>query len=506
MMESRGAATERNTRQERRTTVAAVADQLEDEIRTGAWSPGDRIPSIRILAERYRVSNVTMSRAVRQLSDRGVLRSESRRGTYVAERPHATITSDGIGFEVQRSFLRRYPHPRSLSVSVKSPSVMDTINLASGTMASNAVPPSAIKLAIREVATQHAERSFATIPSNGEPELRAWVSRHLEQFGFRALPDNVVITSGSQQGRKLVTEALIEPGDVVLIEQPAYPFALSTFEAAGARCIGVPVDSERGIRLDILEHLVDHHRPKALYTVSTGQIPTGLTMTLEQRRHLVDLATRRGFLILESDAGNELYYDGYAPNAIKALDPGGLVVYLKSFSRVVAAGLRVGAVVVEGPLRDAIIDRKVTNDLVTSTISQEVFLAYVSRRDFQHNIDATREHYLVRRDAALQALAATMPDGVTWTIPTAGLHTWLTLPDHVSSREIAERALDHGVVVAHSEIFMPGHNPDNGIRVTFSDTDPLRIAMGIERLSGAIASSLGSPGRHDAHEYMVKVL
>lgn len=489
-----------------RLTSDLIARQIEDQIRNGVWSPGDRLPSIRTLAGRFGVSVVTMAKVVRQLSDNGVLRSEPRKGVYVADALQPAVSRPDIGIEIQRSFLRRYTRPRSLSIALKPSAEIDTINLASGTMAPDAILGSAIQAAIREIASRYTERSFSTISTSGERQLREWVACHLARFGIESSPEEIVITSGSQQGRKLVADTMIEAGDTILVEQPTYPVALSTFEAAGARCVGVPVDPRDGVRLDVLEHLVDHYRPKFFYTVPTGQIPTGLTMSMAQRQRLIELAARKGFLIIESDPGNEMYYEGQAPSAIKSLDPGGLVIYLKSFSRVVAAGLRVGAAVVNGPLKDAIIDRKVTDDMVTSTLSQEVFLAYVSRPDFQGNLDAGRDHYLIRRNATMRALEATMPEGVTWTVPTSGLHTWLTLPLGLSSRLVAERAIDQGVVVAHSEIFMPNDNPDNGLRITFSDSDPDRIMIGVRRLAGVITSSLESLSDGDSRDYLVKVL
>lgn len=488
-----------------RSTRHVVADHLMKAVEEGVWAPGDRLPSVRALASTYRVSVLTMTRSIQQLVARGVLRSEPRKGVYVCDAVPTVLVAGSVGTELQRSFIRRQPRARSLSVAVKTDSFGNTINLASGTMAPDAVPSRAISSAIRRTASSYVERSFSTTPLNGELELRNWITDHLMQFGIRSSPDNVVIVNGSQQGRKLLTESLINPGDTVLIEQPTYPFALSTFEAAGAKCIGVPVEHEVGLRIDMLEQLARRHHPKLFYTVSTGQIPTGLTLTMGQRRQVVDIASDMGFLIVEADAGNELSYDGPAPHAIKSLDPGGLVVYLKSFSRIVAAGLRVGCVIVEGPLRDAVIERKRTDDLFTSPLSQEVFRSYVTSRRFHSDLAKARDHYLTRRNAALAALAAEMPEGVSWTRPTAGLHIWLTLPAGISSRIVAHRAIGRGVVVAHGEIFMPNDNPDNGLRITFSDTSPDEIAEGVRRLARVISEAIDDSAQFPT-EYVVEVL
>lgn len=486
------------------STVESVIQQLALRIEERVWREGERLPSVRALAQAFEVSPVTMAKAVKQLCALGILRSEPRKGVYVAIRT-SPLPSD-VGYEVQRTFIRQFVNNRMRTISIMPLDTTETINLASGTMAPDAVPNTAIQTAIRDTASVYEEKAISSIPIEGDERLREWVCSHLTRFGVQARSDEVIITNGSQQGRKVLADTLIDPGDTILIEQPTYHGALSVFEAAGARCIGVPIDLTSGPRLDVLEMLAEHYRPKFFYTIPTGQIPTGLTISAESRRRIIELAIRKRFLIVESDPGNEIFYDGNPPSAIKSQDPGGVVVYLKSFSRIVAAGLRIGAVIVSDPLREAMINRKVVDDAFTSTLTQHVFNTYVTQPDFEQNILAARAHYKIRRDATMNALQKFMPDGVTWTIPTSGMHTWLTLPHGLSSRLIAEHALNKGVAVAHSEIFMPNNYPDQGIRITFSDNDPERIELGIQRLANTISSWLDSKDTRMLNEYVLKVL
>jgi 2-aminoadipate transaminase len=318
----------------------------------------------------------------------------------------------------------------------------------------------------------------------GYRPLREMIAERMAARGATVDPADVLITNGAQQGIDLAARVFIDPGDIVLTEEPTFMDALRVFRSHEAEPIGVPVDEE-GLQVDALTTLLERlpRRPKFLYTIPTYQNPMGVSMSTERRRALVDLARERGLLIVEDDPYGDLSYDGDPPPTLKSLDPE--VIFLGTFSKVLAPGLRVGWVASSPRLRDAFFNVKEGTDIHNERIMTRT--VYHSALGFlDEHIAETREIYRSRRDAMLAGLEREMPAGVHWTTPHGGFFIWVTLPDRFETDAMLPDATDRGVIYLPSSWFYPDRSWTRSMRLNFSAQPEERITEAMRRLAETI--------------------
>jgi 2-aminoadipate transaminase len=318
----------------------------------------------------------------------------------------------------------------------------------------------------------------------GYRPLRELIVERMAARGAIVDPADVLITNGAQQGIDLAARIFIDPGDFVLTEEPTFMDALRVFRSHEAEPVGVPVDEE-GLQVDALATLLDRlpKRPKFLYTMPTYQNPMGVSMSAARRRALVDLARERGIAIVEDDPYGELSYDGDSLPTLKSLDPD--VIFLGTFSKVLAPGLRVGWVASSPRLREAFFNVKEGTDIHNERIMTRT--VYHSARDFlDEHIAMTREIYRLRRDAMLAGLEREMPTGVRWTTPHGGFFLWVTLPEQYETDAMLPDATDRGVIYLPSSWFYPDRSWTRSLRLNFSAQPEERILEAMRRLAEAI--------------------
>ena len=318
----------------------------------------------------------------------------------------------------------------------------------------------------------------------GYRPLRELIVERMAARGAIVDPADVLITNGAQQGIDLAARIFIDPGDFVLTEEPTFMDALRVFRSHEAEPVGVPVDEE-GLRVDALATLLDRlpKRPKFLYTMPTYQNPMGVSMSAARRRALVDLARERGIAIVEDDPYGELSYDGDSLPTLKSLDPD--VIFLGTFSKVLAPGLRVGWVASSPRLREAFFNVKEGTDIHNERIMTRT--VYHSARDFlDEHIATTREIYRPRRDAMLAGLEREMPAGVRWTTPHGGFFLWVTLPEQYETDAMLPDATDRGVIYLPSSWFYPDRSWTRSLRLNFSAQPVERIREAMRRLAETI--------------------
>jgi 2-aminoadipate transaminase len=333
-------------------------------------------------------------------------------------------------------------------------------------------------------------------PIAGAGPLLALLIAKLAGEGIHVTPDNLLVTAGGSQGIDIVTRLVIDPGDAILVEAPTFIGALQTFRNAEARIFEVPLD-DHGLAVDALERKLgalaaEGIRPKLLYTIPTFQNPAGVTLTAERRPRLVELAKRHGFLILEDDAYSELRFDGDPLPSLYSLDPEGHVVKVRTFSKILAAGLRLGYVVAPASLHPQLLQLKV--DVGTSPFGSHVAAAYASdgntltgRLD-AHVLDL-RAVYRERRDAMLEALGEFAPDGVTWTRPQGGFFTWVTLPEGLDAVDLLSAARVAGVDYIPGPSYFAAGGGRRNVRLAFSFLPPADLVEGVRRLMGVVAAT-----------------
>lgn len=473
-----------------------VANALRTRIERGEWAAGARIPSVRALARELDVSPLTVTRAIHHLSSTGQVETIRGKGTYIAQ-GNGRPVSMPADLSWQNAILRQPISTRASQIVMPLIRSMDfagdLIVLASGGESTDVLPASSLESAWRGLLKDVRSEMLAGWAAEGEIQTRQWMASYVRGAGIETSPENIIVTNGGQQALSLVAQTLLEAEDTVLVERPMYSFALSIFDSMGVRCIDVAVNAD-GSWVNAAEDLIERFRPKLVLTVPTGQVPTGTTMPVQRRIQLYEAARRHGIVILEDDHASEMFYEGSPPPAIKHFDRHGHVIYAKSFSKITLPALRIGAIIAEGPILQALQSAKLVSDRYTSTIIQSAFLAYVSSPAFERDLRRKRSIYKVRRDAMLDALSETMPPGTEWTVPSAGFYAWLTMPEEVSAQEVALRAAANGVLVARGGPFHAQADPDRGVRLTFSSNEPETIRTGIARLAEAInaASRAGS--------------
>lgn len=338
-------------------------------------------------------------------------------------------------------------------------------------------------------------------PTRGYAPLLEALVPVLAERHINVTPEELLITSGSQQGIDLIGRVLITPGDVVLVELPAYTGAISAFKNAQAQLVGVKQD-EDGIDLQDLDEVYLRQRRAGrrvnlLYLVPNFQNPAGLLLGLEKRRRLVEWAERRNVLIVEDDPYGSLYFEDVASEAdtraIRAMDPNGRVIYLSTFSKTLAPGFRVGWMVAPASLADRFETAKQTIDLMTGSLDQRVVYEAVRRGVVERLAPSLRALYRQKRTTMEQALRIELGEQLRWPAPKGGFFLWATLPPGIDDMTLLSRALEQKLVfVIGSAFYVDGSGHDK-IRLSFSAPDAARIQEGARRLAAALKSQLLPP-------------
>lgn len=363
----------------------------------------------------------------------------------------------------------------------------EVISFAGGLPAPELFDVAGIRAAYDRVLAENPRQALQYSTSEGDPELRTAIAARLTARELPTDPEDLLVTTGSQQALTLLTTALVEPGDVVLVEDPCYLAALQTFAFAGARVVPVPTD-DQGLVPAALEEIAAREKATLLYLVPTFQNPTGRTLPAERRAAVAEAAARHGFWIIEDDPYGELRYDGERVPWITA-DPTAAdrTVLLGSFSKVMAPGLRLGYLRAPAGLRRACVIAKQAADLHTSTIDQAAAARYLRDSDLDAHVAVMRAAYQERRDAMLDGLAAALPDGSRWNRPDGGMFIWVNLPDGHDATALLKTAVGHEVAYVPGAPFFCGEPDAGAMRLSFTTHSAEEIREGLRRLAKTFA-------------------
>jgi 2-aminoadipate transaminase len=369
------------------------------------------------------------------------------------------------------------------------------ISFAGGLPAPEVFPTERFREACDRVLATQATSALQYGPSEGYRPLRELIVAQMAKYGIVATVDNVLITSGSQQALDLIAKLLINRGDRILVESPTYLGALQAFDLMGAEYVTVPID-DQGLQTRLLEGAL-RSGPKFMYVLPNFQNPGGVTLPEDRRTELVWLADKYGIPIIEDDPYGQLRYEGEHIKPLVVLDRAnvlrddsyqlGNVIYLSTFSKVLAPGLRLGWIVAPPDVINRLVQLKQCADLHTSTFTQMV--AYEVAKDgfLDDHVKTIRQCYKERRDTMLSALDDYFPPEVTWTRPQGGLFLWVTLPTGVDSMRLFDEAVRHDVAFVPGQPFFADGDAGSHMRLNFSNAAPEMIREGIRRLSIAVA-------------------
>ena len=367
------------------------------------------------------------------------------------------------------------------------------ISLSAGSPAPELFPVELFRRACQEVVEGDALGALQYGITEGFLPLREWVVEHMQSKGVTVTPDEVLITTGSQQAMDLLVRVLIDKGDVAAVERPTFIATLQALDTCEAEFLSVPMD-DQGMIVDELEARLKGANPKLICAQPNFQNPSGVSMSLPRRMQLAHLAGQRGIPIVEDDPYSELIYEGEALPSIKSFDTEGLTLYLGSFSKILMPGLRVGWAA--GPL--ALLEKmgvvKQSSDLHTDGFAQRVVNAMVRSGELPGHIERLRTDYRARRDAMLAALTEYFPSEARWTHPRGGLFVWVELPEGVDCNDFMMAAVDKLVLFPAGAGFYRDGTGRNTVRLNFSNQPVDRIQEGVKRLGGVVKEALAARG------------
>jgi 2-aminoadipate transaminase len=368
----------------------------------------------------------------------------------------------------------------------------EVVSLAGGMPNLSALPMDAVADVVHDLVASHGTTSLQYGSGQGDPVLRDHITEVMSLEGIRASADDVVVTTGSQQALDLVTRIFVDPGDVVVAEAPSYVGALGVFRSYQADVVHVPMDSH-GLDPAALDETLTRlaaagRRVKLLYTVPNHHNPGGVTLSASRRPAVLEVARRHGVLVLEDNPYGLLGFDGEPLPALRSADDEG-VVYLGSFSKTFAPGLRVGWALAPAAVRDKLVLASEASILCPSAFAQAAVAGYLERADWRGQIKAFQEQYRERRDAMLAALDDMLPQA-TWTVPDGGFYVWLGLPAGLDAAAMLPRAVTERVAYVPGTAFYADGSGSGHLRLSYCFPTPERIREGVRRLATVVRSEL----------------
>ena len=410
-------------------------------------------------------------------------------GTPVAASPLHAAPRSGARLPALAHRMAGMP-PSAVREILKVAERPDILSFAGGLPAPELFPVDEIAAAHAEVLRLSGRSALQYSTTEGFGPLREWIAAHLRHRGIAARAEELLITSGSQQGIDLVARVFLDAGDVVLVESPTYLAAIQAFAAYQVRLVAVPSDDD-GMQVDRLAALIAAHRPKLIYLVPSFQNPKGTTLTPERRAALAELAAQHEIAILEDDPYGELSFTGARPRPVAAASHGN-VLYLGTFSKTLAPGLRIGWL-----WGDARIVRKATiakqaADLHTATLAQRATATLLASFDYGAHVGRIREVYRERCQTMLGALAEHMPAGCRWITPTGGMFVWLQLPDQLDADALLPAAIARRVAFVPGSAFFADEVRRDFVRLNFSNQPPASIVEGMRRFGEVIDAALAA--------------
>jgi 2-aminoadipate transaminase len=395
------------------------------------------------------------------------------------------------GLFAERTRVMRSSAMRDLMAVTARP---DVISLAGGLPDTSTFPPQTFAAQMTRIAQESAAEALQYGPTEG---FRETIDCIVEVMGAEGmLPDHedVIVTTGGQQAIDLICKALVDPGDAVICEAPTYPGAIPVFCSYQADTIQIECDGD-GMRIEELEATLERldaegRRPKLIYSVPSFQNPAGVTMSLERRRRLVELARARELLVVEDSPYGLLRFDGDPLPPLYQLDGGDFVIYIGTFSKILSPGIRLGWAVTPPPVMEKVVLGKQASDLCTSTLTQYFVREYFAEGRWREYVESVAGIYRQRRDVMIDALRRYFPPQAGWTEPDGGLFIWATLPPYIDTSDLLAKALRENVAFVPGQAAYVDGRGRNSMRLNFSGSGEEEIHEGVRRIGKVVAEQV----------------
>ena len=366
----------------------------------------------------------------------------------------------------------------------------EVISFAGGLPAPELFPIEEMKKVAVMVLEESGRQALQYSATEGYTPLREKILKRMEPIGISGKAENVLITSGSQQGLDFSGKIFINPGDVVICESPSYLGAINAFKAYSPKFVEVTTD-DNGMDMDELEKVLETtDNVKMIYVIPDFQNPSGRTWSVDRRKRLVELANRFDLPIVEDNPYGELIFEGERMPSIKSFDTEGRVIFLGTFSKTFCPGLRIGWVFAEQELLQKYILVKQGADLQSNSMAQRELDKFLELNDLNAHVDKIKDVYRRRRDVMLNTMKEHFPQGVKYTYPTGGLFTWVELPAHLNAREVFVKAIEVNVAFVPGGSFYPNGGNENTFRLNYSNMTEEKIQEGIVRLGKVLTEMI----------------
>jgi DNA-binding transcriptional MocR family regulator len=459
-----------------------LVDLFTEAIEAGKLEPGEKLPTTRALAADAGINHLTAARVYRRLAELGYVTASVGRGTFVRTLVPAASEEQGDDWQVWAMPDR----PATYSEQVQDDAFRlarepGIISLSTGWPSPQLYPTEELAQITADVFREEGGNALNYLTAEGLYPLREQIA---SKWRFATEPDEIIVTSGARQAIDLVCRALVEPGDVAVIESPTFTGMLTSLRATGARVIGVPYDRD-GLDLDALEHVLARHEVKLCALQTVSQNPTGRDLSPERRERLALLARERNFFVLEDGVYSDVRFEGEAPPPLRELAPGH-VIYCDSMSKTVGGGLRMGWIAARGPVFDRLAMLKLNTDFHSNTLSQYITARFLEQGGYERHIEASNPFYRERRDLLMEALERHLPGEYRAEVPAGGHHVWMQLLRPVEERALYREAVRAGVTFTPGGVVTAERGALTSLRLSFSLVDPPDLDEGVRRLARAI--------------------
>jgi GntR family transcriptional regulator of abcA and norABC len=456
-----------------------IYEYMKRKIINGEWTIGTKIPPQRTLAQKFKVNRSTIVTALDELTADGFIDAKVGRGTVVVNNTWSVIAASPP--PNWRNYVKAGIHQPNQSIIQainKAEIRTDIIRLGTGELSPELLPTKKMKSVFLQNTEQPLSLSY-TEPK-GNLYLRKMICDYLKTKGIEITPPSVLIVSGGLQALQLISLGLLHRDSTIFHETPSYLTSVNVFQSAGMSLFGVPMDNE-GIKTDILGRLKRQHNAALLYTIPTFHNPTGILMSENRRKQLLDICSKVRLPIIEDDVYGDLWFDQPAPKPLKAQDKQGLVLYMGSISKTLSPGLRIGWIVGPEPVIDRLSDIKMQTDYGSSSLSQYAVAQWLSNDLYKEHINYVRQELKIRRNLTIQILVKYFSEVATWNVPEGGFYIWLKLNVEVSMDRLYKKALQEGILINPGNIYI--QNDSAHIRISYSYATLGQLEKGLMKLS-----------------------
>ncbi len=470
-----------------------LVSRIAATVDSGELEPGARLPATRALAADAGINHLTAVRVYRRLAELGYVSAAVGRGTFVRRSvPAPSSAGDGgtapdESDDWQHGLLAARPisyADEMLRASLHAPFRSDTIALAAGFPDPELCPSAELAEIAAELARDDPRAVTGYLEVEGLPELRERLAALGRDAGYATSPGEILVTTGARQAIDLVTRAVLDPGDVAVVETPTFAGILSSLQATGARVLPLPVDAD-GPDIAALERILARHEIKLVALQPSCANPTGTDLSPARRERLLELARTRGFFVLEDGVYATIRYEGAPLQRLRASAPSH-VIYVDSLSKTIGGGLRVGWIAASGSVFDRLVALKLDSDIHTAALPQHLAARYLRGDRHEQLLAHAIPVYRKRRDALLRALEHHLRDDATWTIPAGGHNTWVTLHEPVDERALYAEALRAGVSFLPGGAVQAEKPTRTSMRLSFGLVDPASHDEAVRRLAVAL--------------------